>query len=96
MMIGAYVGAYIVNQKSIEKQCSSSMIKLCENILRLGAADLDRGKVFGESNEPDVVVRAPSIIELQHIYEARQTVPVSIKFCKDDCKSVKNLVLYYL
>jgi len=91
MMIGAYCGAYVVNQKSIEKQCSSSMVKLCEAIMRLGGAELDRGKVFENAvlEEEEIIVRDPHTKALQEAVAGRKVLPEEVKYTKEDCKSKK-------
>ena len=86
MIISTYTNANIVNQKSIDKQCGNSISKLCENILRLGSEELDRGKLFGESVE-DIVVRSESVKQLQEAKKEKEMDLSEIRFTKEDCKS---------
>ena len=90
MMIGAYCGANVVKQQTIEKQCSSSMIKLCEEILRLGSTHLFKGKGIMEAQEEfdNIVVRSASVKKLQE--EARIRNSKSIKLSIDDCSSMSK------
>ncbi len=87
MIISTYTNANIVNQKSIDKQCGNSISKLCENILRLGSEELDRGKIFGESLEYDVVVRSGTVLSLQEAAKEKEANISEIRFTKEDCKS---------
>lgn len=90
MLLAAYVGAYIVNQKSIDKLCSSSMTKYGNAILKLGADELDRGKVFESlvNTEDDHIVSLLTE-QTKSLLEAKSTIPQNIKFTKEDCKSRK-------
>ena len=90
MMIAAYCGAYIVNQKSIDKLCSASMVKLCDNILRLGSSQLDRGKLFENFMNPEEI---PEPVD-EHVRELQEAISITniprdnMIITQEDCSTV--------
>lgn len=90
MMIAAYVGNNIVKQQVIDKQCGSSMIKLCDEILRLGAAQLYKGRGVLEADEEfeSIVVRSATVQNLQEANKAKKE--ACPQFTKETCKSVSE------
>lgn len=105
MIIGAYCGSYVVNQKTFEKQVAAPMVKLCDNILKLANSELERSRLmesfmnetFEMDNKPSV-----SVLEMQAIEEAKKTVPGDLKLSIDECLStdkakdkVNSIIDYY-
>ena len=65
MIIGVYCGAYVVpNQKTIEAQTKSNMVKFATSVMKLGLDEFDTRK-FMESSELDKTIpRSQSTMEL--------------------------------
>jgi hypothetical protein len=91
MMIAAYCGAYVVNQRSIETQTKTSMVKFATSIMKLGVDEFDKRK-FMESSELDTfVARDKNTITLKESLEARKQLPKSAIFTKEDFASKSNV-----
>ena len=103
MIICAYCGAYVVNQKQIEKSCGRSMVKLTTEIMSTASGSLDKS-YYSENAEDD-----PSNYmsrDAQVMYEAikmRGSLPDYAKISREDFSSkdiiktkVKNLTKHYI
>ena len=103
MINAAYCGAYVVNQKQIEKSCKRSMVTLTTEIMGLASSSLDKS-YYSENVEDD-----PNHFmskDAQVMYEAiklRSGLPDYAKINKEDFSSkdivktkAKNLTKHYL
>lgn len=89
MMIAAYCGAYIVNQKSIEAQTKVSMVKFANVIMKLGVDELDTKKFAESFDEYDY--HDKNTVALAESLKLRANKPESIKFVKEDFSSIESI-----
>ena len=101
MILSAYCGVYIVNQKQIEKCCDRAMVKLATSILEAGANLLDKAYMredteFAEWHDMNTVTLSEAI-------KMRSKLPDYAKVDKGDFGSkdvvktkIKNLVKFYM
>ena len=101
MIISAYCGAYIVNQKQIEKSCGKSMVKLTVNIMEIASNSLDKS-YWSENADDNRVISKESQAMLEAI-KMRSALPDYAKINRDDFSSkdiiktkVKNLTKHYM
>lgn len=104
MVVGAYCGAYIVNQKSIEKQCGTALARFGDALLKVGANKLDKGRFFESAEEADArVYRDRNTVALAEATINKRNTPDNAKFDKEDCKSkyatdkkIYNMIKWYI
>lgn len=76
MIIAAYTGSYVVNQKSIEKQIPNAEVKLATSILKLGSDTFEKKALYSyESAELDYNYREDDILKRAKIMEAKKYNP---------------------
>lgn len=99
MVMSAYRGAYIVNQKQIEKCCGKAMVKLSASVMELGANNLDMPVM--EDGELNVHSRETEA--LREAFKMKSSLPEYAKINKVDFGSkdvvktkIKNLVKFYI
>jgi hypothetical protein len=102
LIIFAYCGSYVVNQKQIERCCGSSMVKYCKDILKLGVDTFDNRGYLENSDLASLERRDSNTISLAESILNRNKVPEDAKFTADDFKSkskakerAKKLMAYY-
>lgn len=98
----AYCGAYVVNQKQIEKSCGRSMVALTTNIMSAASDALDKSYYSENADDPSNYMSK----DAQIMYEAiklRSALPDYAKITKEDFSSkdivktkVKNLTKHYM
>lgn len=87
LMSSAYSGSYIVNQKQIERCCGSSLVKLCNTLLRLGASEFDNRGFMSESEFDSTVARDKNTQMLKEAFGKRGKIPEDTKLTKEDLVS---------
>lgn len=100
LIINAYSGSYIVNQKQIERCCGASMVKFCTSILQLGVAEFDNR---GYMEQSELEALAPRDKATEALREAiMKKFPEEAKVTKEDFKSketmaskAKAIITYY-
>jgi hypothetical protein len=103
MILSAYSGTYIVNQKQIEKCCGRAMVRLSNDILKVGTTEMDRSYWSEDAREEATsYISKDAQITLEAI-KMRSTLPDYAKINKDDFSSkdivktkVKNLIKHYM
>lgn len=101
MMIGAYCGAYVVHQKTIEKCCGAAMVSMVTAINKLASEEFDRrGFLIGEAYNNATQVISSETKALQEKLNMRNKKPDDIKFTdfSDKAKvkkTTENLLSYY-
>jgi len=103
MIIASYCGAYVVNQKQIEKSCGKSMVKLTTSIMDAASSSLDKS-YWNESEYLDVHSYMSKDAHLmQEAIKLRGSLPDYAKINRDDFGSkdiikikVKNLTKHYI
>lgn len=88
LIINAYSGSYIVNQKQIERCCGASMVKFCTSILQLGVSEFDN-RAYMESDEfDDTIARDKNTESLKEAVLKRKGINVATILLKsEDFKS---------
>ena len=103
LIVNAYCGSYIVNQKQIERACGASMVKFSTSLLKLGVDEFDN-RGYMESAELDSFRRRdPYTMQLSESFSLKKiAIPESAKLNKDDLVSkdktkekVKSMIEYY-
>lgn len=99
VLVATYVGAYLVNQKQIEKICGNSMIKFSTEIINIGS-DFIIGK-YRESVD-DWISADTQILKEALAKKDKSSMPEDAKITKDDyyyktnlTNKLKNLIKYY-
>lgn len=103
MINAAYCGAYVVNQKQIEKSCGRSMVKLTTEIMSVASNTLDKS-YYSENVEDDPTHYMSKDAEIMNeAIKLRGALPDYAKITKDDFSSkdivktkVKNLTKHYM
>ena len=103
MILSAYSGTYIVNQKQIEKCCGRAMVRLSNDILKVGTTEMDRSYWSEDAREEATsYISKDAQITLEAI-KMRSALPDYAKINKDDFSSkdivktkVKNLIKHYM
>lgn len=103
MIMSAYSGTYIVNQKQIEKCCGRNMVKLSSDILKIGSAELDRSYWSEDARDEATSYISKDAQVMAEALKMRSNLPEYAKINKDDFNSkdivktkVKNLIKYYM
>lgn len=103
MILSAYSGTYIVNQKQIEKCCGRSMVKLSSTILESGNGVIDRSYWSEEARQEATSYISKDAQIMQEAIKLRSALPDYAKINKDDFSSKdiirtksKNLVKHYM
>ena len=91
LMTSAYSGAYVVNQKQIERCCGSSLVKLCNALLRLGASEFDNRGSMTESEFDSTVARDKNTQMLKEAFGRRGKIPSDAKLSKEDLTSKEKV-----
>ena len=91
LMTSAYSGAYVVNQKQIERCCGSSLVKLCNALLRLGASEFDNRGSMTESEFDSTVARDKNTQMLKEAFGRRGKIPSDAKLTKEDLASKERV-----
>jgi hypothetical protein len=99
----AYCGAYVVNQKQIEKCCGRSMVKLTTSIMEIASEALDKS-YYSENVEDDPThFMSKDAQVMSEAIKLRSSIPDDVKIVKEDFGSkdiiktkVKNLTKYYI
>lgn len=101
MIVSAYCGTYIVNQKQIEKCCGKNMVKLSTSIIDMGVKNLE--SFITEEVAADMVRRDRNSVIMSEAVKMRNSLPDYAKIERKDFSSkdvvktkVKNLVKYYM
>lgn len=88
VIISAYCGSYIVNQKQVERCCGRSMVTFCESIVRMGNDEFDRRRFMSESEYDKTVPRSKdTLLLMEALFKSGRKLPKEMKFTKDDFKS---------
>ena len=66
LISNAFCGAYVSNQKQIERVCGQSMVKFCNALLRLGVDILDRRQYMEATELESMLPRNKATQELAH------------------------------
>ena len=103
MINAAYCGAYIVNQKQIEKSCGSSMVKLTTEIMSVGSSSLDKSYWSENAEDDPTNYLSKDAQVMAEALKMRGSLPDYAKIEKDDFSSkdivktkVKNLTKHYI
>lgn len=103
LIVNAYCGSYVVNQKQVERCCATSMVKFATSILKIGVDELDdRGFMefadyqrYTEKIDKNTVQLAESILK-------RNKIPEDAVLNKEDLTStskvkskIKTMIKYY-
>ena len=88
-----FCGAYIVNQKQIEKCCGQSMVKFCNSMMMAGSEMFDRRVYMSESELESLKKRDKSTEALAESVRLSKinTNPEMIKFVKEDFASTCSI-----
>ena len=84
VMVATYSGAYIVNQKQIERCCTKSMIAISTELLKIGSSSMGISESFTSDD-----IRDRNTIALREAMLSK--VPDEAKFKKDDYESKSKL-----
>lgn len=80
----AYCGAYVNNQKQIERCCGKNMVNYADSLLKIGVEEFDN-RAYMEASELDkTVARDRNTVALAEAFLKRKKMPEDIKFKKDD------------
>ena len=85
VMVATYSGAYIVNQKQIERCCTKSMIAISTELLKIGSSSMGISESFTSDD-----IRDRNTIALREAMLSK--VPDEAKFKKDDYESKSKLI----
>ena len=103
MIIAAYCGAYVVNQKQIEKSCGSSMVKLTTEIMSIGNSSLDKSYWSENAEDDPTNYMSKDAQVMVEAIKMRSSLPDYAKIEKDDFSSkdivktkIKNLTKHYI
>lgn len=89
LIINAYSGSYIVNQKQIERCCGASMVKFCTGILQLGVSEFDN-RSYMENSELDKLVARDRNTEALKEAVVKSNSSNSVKYSVEDYKSKES------
>ena len=88
VVISAYCGSYIVNQKQIERCCGRSMVTFCEAIIRMGNDEFDRRRYMSESEYDKTIPRSKdTILLMEFLFNSGKKLPKEMDFVAEDFKS---------
>src|SRR5699024_482534 len=88
VIISAYCGSYIVNQKQIERCCGRSMVTFCEAIIRMGNDEFDRRRYMSESEYDKTIPRSKdTILLMEFLFNSGKKLPKEMDFVAEDFKS---------
>lgn len=103
MINAAYCGAYIVNQKQIEKSCGRSMVKLTTDIMNTASGSLDKSYWSENAEDDPTNYLSKDAQVMSEALKLRSSLPDYAKIEKDDFSSkdiiktkVKNLTKHYI
>ena len=103
MITSAYCGAYVVHQKTIEKCCDRSMVKLVNCIMEAGTGSLDKSYWSEEAREEATSYISKTSSVMHEAIKLRSALPDYAKINKEDFSSkdivktkVKNLTKHYI
>ena len=103
MITSAYCGAYVVHQKTIEKCCDRSMIKLTTSIMEAGTGSLDKSYWSEEAREEATSYVSKDAEVMHEAIKLRAALPDYAKINKEDFSSkdivktkAKNLTKHYI
>ena len=97
ILVATYVGAYLVNQKQIEKICGNSMIKFSTEIINLGSdfiVDKYR-ESFDDWTSKEAQIIKESLLKKSSIPEDAKIKPVDYEAKPSLMKRTKKLIEYY-
>lgn len=81
MIIGVYCGAYVVpNQKTIEAQTKSNMVKFATSIMKLGVDEFDSRKYMEATELDKTIPRSKETMELLEAINMRSKSPKSLTY----------------
>lgn len=103
MITSAYCGAYVVHQKTIEKCCDRSMVKLTTSIMEAGTGSLDKSYWSEDAREEATSYISKNTEVMQEAIKLRSALPDYAKINKEDFSSkdivktkAKNLTKHYM
>ncbi len=103
MITSAYCGAYVVHQKTIEKCCDRSMIKLTTSIMEAGTGSLDKSYWSEEARDEATSYVSKNAEVMHEAIKLRAALPDYAKINKEDFSSkdivktkAKNLTKHYI
>ena len=103
MITSAYCGAYVVHQKTIEKCCDRSMIKLTTSIMETGIGSLDKSYWSETAREEATSYVSKTSSTMHEAIKLRSALPDYAKINKEDFSSkdivktkAKNLTKHYM
>ena len=98
----AYCGAYVLNQKQIERCCGKSMVSYAVSLLKVGVDEFDKRGYMEQSALDDLTPRDKNTINLAEAFLKRNKIPEDCKFVKEDYASKSRakersnkLIAYY-
>lgn len=92
MMVAAYVGAYVVHQKAIEKSCGNSMVNLVRAITQLGSTIFNNSSfLMGEQAEEFNKVVSKEASDMKKKLNMQKPAGFTVE-CFEDIEKVKSIV----
>jgi hypothetical protein len=92
MMVAAYVGAYVVHQKAIEKSCGNSMVNLVRAITQLGSSIFNTSSfLMGEQAEEFHKVVSKEASDMRKRLNMQKPAGFTVE-CFEDIEHVKSIV----
>lgn len=88
LMTYAFTGAYVINQKQIEKCCGQAMVKYCNALLIIGVDVFDVAKTMRES---DNILRDVRTLQLRESLRMRSQDTSDIAIMDEDYSNIENL-----
>lgn len=102
LIVNAYCGSYIVNQKQVERCCGTSMVKFATAILKLGVDEFDNRGYMEASELQSFDKRDKNTIQLSESILKRNNIPDDAKLEKEDLLSkakvkskINSMIKYY-
>lgn len=99
----AYCGAYIVNQKQIEKSCGRSMVKLTTSIMEIASTSLDKSYYSENAEDDPSHFMSKDAQIMNEAIKLRSSLPDYAKISREDFGSkdivktkAKNLTKHYV
>lgn len=88
LMCYAFTGAYIINQKQIEKCCSTYMVKYCNALMALGLDLYNDGKGMMDESK---IIRDVGSLQLAESFKLRHKDISDITIVNEDFKSLDTI-----
>ena len=101
VIVEAYCGSYINNQKQIERCCGASMVKFATSVLKLGTDVFDNRAYMSESELDKTIARDKVTMELREAFLNKGKLPddaqINYKdiFAKSNIVAARKIVKHY-